>query len=155
MIEKGEKNMNVVYVMFLDYPKTYCYYSELKFIKNGVYDIIADNKTSYNNSVVILDVKGKENAPKGIHLRTITQAKLIEAPPKPDGGVDRFYINEKKGTTVVIWKDGTKTIVKCQEGEDFDFEKGIAMCFMKKAFNDRGCYNDMFKEAIKQMESKE
>lgn len=147
--------MNVVYVAFLGNPKVYCYYSGLKLIKKGIYDIIADSKTSYDNPVIVLDIRGKEEAPKGIPLRTITHAKLIEAPAKPDGGVDRFYINEKKGTTVVVWKDGTKTIVKCQEGEDFDFEKGIAMCFMKKAFNDRGCYNDMFKEAIKQMESKE
>lgn len=147
--------MNVVYVAFLGNPKVYRYYSGLKFIKKGIYEIIADNKTSYDNPVIVIDVKGKEYAPKGIPLRTITQAKLIEAPAKPDGGVDRLYINEKKGTTVVVWKDGTKTIVKCQEGEDFDFEKGIAMCFMKKAFNDRGCYNDIFKEAIKQMESKE
>ena len=147
--------MNVVYVAFLSNPKVYSYYSGLKFIKKGIYDIVADNKTSYDNPVIILDIKEKKKAPKGLHLRTITQAKLIEAPPKPDGGVDRFYINEKKGTTVIVWKDGTKTVVKCQEGEDFDFEKGIAMCFMKKAFKDRGCYNDMFKEAIKQMESKE
>ena len=147
--------MNVVYVAFLGNPKVYSYYSGLKLIKKGIYDIVADNKTSYDNPVVILDIKEKKNAPKGLPLRTITQAKLIEAPPKPDGGVDRFYINEKKGTTVIVWKDGTKTVVKCQEGEDFDFEKGIAMCFMKKAFKDRGCYNDMFKEAIKQMESKE
>ena len=147
--------MNVVYVAFLGNPKIYSYYSGLKFIKKGIYDIVADNKTSYDNPVVILDIKEKEKVLKGLPLRTITQAKLIEAPPKPDGGVDRFYINEKKGTTVIVWKDGTKTVVKCQEGEDFDFEKGIAMCFMKKAFDDRGCYNDMFKEAIKQMESKE
>jgi len=147
--------MNVVYVAFKGSPKVYCYYSELKFIKKGVYEIVADNKTSYDNPVVVLGIGGKKDAPEGIPLRTITHAKLIEAPPKPDGGVDRFYINEKKGTTVIVWKDGTKTVVKCQEGEDFDFEKGIAMCFMKKAFDDRGCYNDMFKEAIKQMESKE
>lgn len=146
--------MNVVYVAFLGNPKVYSYYSGLKFIKKGIYDIVADNKTSYDNPVVILDIKEK-NVLKGLPLRTITHAKLLEAPPKPDGGVDRFYINEKKGTTVIVWKDGTKTVVKCQEGEDFDFEKGIAMCFMKKAFKDRGCYNDMFKEAIKQMESKE
>ena len=148
--------MNVVYVAFKGSAKVYCYYSKLKFIKNGVYNIIADGRTSYSTPVTILDIKRKEDSNLiGIPLRTITHADLVEAPPKPDGGVDRFYINEEKGTTVMVWKDGTKTIVKCQEGEDFDFEKGIAMCFMKKAFDDRGCYNDIFKEAIKQMESKE
>ena len=29
--------------------------------------------------------------------------------------------------TIVFWKDGTKTIVKRQEGTEFDPEKGLAM----------------------------
>ena len=35
--------------------------------------------------------------------------------------------------TIVIWNDGTKTVVKCQEGDNFDHEKGLAMCIAKKA----------------------
>ena len=35
--------------------------------------------------------------------------------------------------TIVLWKDGTKTVVTCQEGDVFDPEKGLALCFMKKA----------------------
>ena len=34
--------------------------------------------------------------------------------------------------TIVLWTDGTKTVVKCAEGEIFDFEKGIAMAVWKK-----------------------
>lgn len=35
--------------------------------------------------------------------------------------------------TIVYWKDGTKTIVKCGRGEtSFDREKAVAMCFLKK-----------------------
>lgn len=34
--------------------------------------------------------------------------------------------------TIVFWTDGTKTIVKCGENDDFDPEKGIAMACMKK-----------------------
>jgi len=35
--------------------------------------------------------------------------------------------------TIVCWKDGTKTIVKCGEDEaSFDREKAVAMCFIKK-----------------------
>lgn len=36
--------------------------------------------------------------------------------------------------TIVFWNDGTKTVVKCMEGELFDEEKGIAMAFMKKLY---------------------
>lgn len=34
--------------------------------------------------------------------------------------------------TIVLWADGTKTVVKCQEGDDYDPEKGLALCYMKK-----------------------
>lgn len=34
--------------------------------------------------------------------------------------------------TIVMWSDGTKTVVKCGEGDTFDPEKGVAMCCMKK-----------------------
>lgn len=33
--------------------------------------------------------------------------------------------------TIVIWKDKTKTVVKCHD-EPFDREKGLAMCIAKK-----------------------
>ena len=40
-----------------------------------------------------------------------------------------------KPATVVYWKDGTKTTVKCgNDEESFDREKAVAMCFLKKMF---------------------
>ena len=47
--------------------------------------------------------------------------------------------------TIVIWKDGTKTIVKCNR-EDYDPEKGLAMAISKKALGNKGNYFDVFKE---------
>ena len=46
--------------------------------------------------------------------------------------------------TIVYWKDGTKTVVKCQEGETFDKEKGLAMAICKKIMNNKGNYNNQF-----------
>ena len=34
--------------------------------------------------------------------------------------------------TIVFWNDGTKTVVKCQENDTFDHEKGLAMCIAKR-----------------------
>lgn len=34
--------------------------------------------------------------------------------------------------TIILWKDGTKTIAKTSGGEAFDPEKGVSICFMKK-----------------------
>ena len=48
--------------------------------------------------------------------------------------------------TIVYWHDGTKTVVKAQDGEPFDKEKGLAMAFMKKVCGNKGNYNEIFKE---------
>jgi len=57
--------------------------------------------------------------------------------------IDKVYFG--KGTTVIKWKDGTSTKVKCQDGETFDKEKGVAMCIIKYMFGDIGYYNEIFK----------
>lgn len=36
--------------------------------------------------------------------------------------------------TIILWADGTKTVVKCSEGDEYDPEKGLAFCYMKKIF---------------------
>ena len=49
--------------------------------------------------------------------------------------------------TIVMWGDGTKTVVKC-ENETFDPEKGLAMAICKKFFGNNGSYYDQFKKWI-------
>lgn len=34
--------------------------------------------------------------------------------------------------TIVLWGDGTKTVVKCSEGDTYDPEKGYMLCYLKK-----------------------
>lgn len=47
--------------------------------------------------------------------------------------------------TIVIWQDGTKTVVSCQKGDEYDPEKGLALCFMKKALGNKGNFNNILK----------
>lgn len=47
--------------------------------------------------------------------------------------------------TIVFWKDGTKTVVKCKN-EKFDPEKGLAMAFSKKMLGNKGNYYNVFKK---------
>lgn len=35
--------------------------------------------------------------------------------------------------TIVLWADGSKTVVKCDPKDKYDKTKGLALCFMKKA----------------------
>lgn len=48
--------------------------------------------------------------------------------------------------TIVFWKDGTKTVVKCQKdkGDTYNPELGLAMCIIKKMCDNKGNYNDVF-----------
>lgn len=52
--------------------------------------------------------------------------------------------------TIVYWKDGTKTVVKCQDGDDFDPEKGFAMAFLKKCWGNTGNFNDKLRKIMKE-----
>ena len=51
--------------------------------------------------------------------------------------------------TVVLWEDGTKTVVKVQDGEIFDKEKGFAMAVLKKMFGNKGNYYNEIRRWIK------
>lgn len=68
--------------------------------------------------------------------------RLVKALPLPytkTVNPDPFepdYFDSKKiifsgNCTIVIWKDGTKTIARCSTWDDFSPEAGVAICFMK------------------------
>ena len=54
--------------------------------------------------------------------------------------------------TIILWADGTKTVVKCQEGEGYDPEKGMAMAISKKALGNKGNYCEVFKKWLPEEE---
>lgn len=45
--------------------------------------------------------------------------------------------------TVVVWWDDTKTVVKCQNGDAFDKEKGLAMAICKRLYGNESNYNNI------------
>lgn len=46
--------------------------------------------------------------------------------------------------TIVLWADGTKTIVKAKNGDIYDPEKGLAMAISKKTLGNCGNYYNIF-----------
>lgn len=50
--------------------------------------------------------------------------------------------------TIVMWEDGTKTIVKCRKGEEYSKEAGLAFCVMKKTYGSK--FHRMFKDWCKE-----
>lgn len=67
-------------------------------------------------------------------------------------GIGSLRISEIKNVifndpaTIVFWEDGTKTVVKCQDGDEFDPEKGLAMAIVKKAYGNKGSYCNKLKK---------
>lgn len=60
--------------------------------------------------------------------------------------IERVIFNAP--ATVVMWADGTKTVVKAQKGEKYDPEKGLAMAISKKALGNGSKYYDTFKKWV-------
>lgn len=55
---------------------------------------------------------------------------------------------------IVLWNDGTKTIIKKQKGDRTDDEKAMALCWMKKLFGNTGHYYDMIKMGLNLVEER-
>lgn len=56
--------------------------------------------------------------------------------------------------TIVYWMDGSKTVVKCQSGDIFDPEKGLAMAIPKRVYGDNGRYYELFKKWLPDSDEK-
>lgn len=57
--------------------------------------------------------------------------------------------------TVVLWGDGTKTVVKCSKDDEFDPEKGLAMAIAKKFFGNENGYTKNIKKWVDTYEDKD
>ena len=86
-------------------------------------------------------------------LATIKNGSYIKVPStkqKAMNSITNVIFNNP--ATIVFWSDGTKTVVKCDERDEFDPEKGLAMAICKKHFGG-GFYNDIFKKWIPKEET--
>lgn len=70
---------------------------------------------------------------------------------KSESSISAFDISNvifNNPATIVLWDDGTKTVVKCQEGDEYSEEVGLALCFAKKALGNKPNFNNVFKKWI-------
>lgn len=69
-------------------------------------------------------------------------SSMYQNGPKPK--IKNVIFNDP--ATIVFWTDDTKTVVKCQDGDIYDPEKGLAMAITKKIFGNKGNYCNEFKK---------
>ena len=75
-----------------------------------------------------------------LHLLSIDYRKLEGKKFK----IKKVIFNDP--ATIVLWEDGTKTVVKAQNEDEFDSEKGLAMAISKKALGNKGNYCNEIKK---------
>lgn len=91
-----------------------------------------------HNMTLSLDENGKQ----------ITTEDKVSLIIKEGMGVIPKKVIFNNPATIVFWNDDTKTVVKAQDGEKYDKEKGLAMCIVKKALGNKGNYYDVIKRWI-------
>lgn len=89
------------------------------------------SKCDFSNSFIIPTEKAREAFRKnfGSHLFAIGQCKTNTLPE-----IKKVIFNDP--ATIIIWADGTKTVVKCAEGDIYTKWAGFAFCVCKKIMGD-------------------
>jgi len=64
-------------------------------------------------------------------------------------GISPVKVIFNNPATIIYWSDNTRTVVKCQSGDKFDAEKGLAMAVLKKLAGNDGSYNNFLNHWLK------
>ena len=78
--------------------------------------------------------------------RGIDKCIIEEAKPRTTYLPEITHVHYNNPVTVVLWDDGTKTIVRCQDGDVYSKETGLALCVTKKAFGNEPNFNNLFRK---------
>lgn len=81
---------------------------------------------------------------------TISMISINQEKPRLDLGIKNVIFNDP--ATIILWNDGTKTVVKVQDGDRFDPEKGLTMAIVKKLLGNQGNYYNELKKWLPEEE---
>ena len=96
-------------------------------------------RVSYRN---LYDIRNDDEVSRNIYRNILNSTYGIGSSHIPE--IKNVIFNDP--ATIVFWEDGTKTVVKCQDGDEFDPEKGLAMAIAKKAYGNKGSYCNKMKK---------
>lgn len=95
----------------------------------------------------IIELLQDKIAEKRKHERELFQERMLKSKKnsinKTINSIKKIRFD--KGWTVIFWENGEVTKVKCQDGESFDPEKGVAMALLKYYSGNISYYNEIFK----------
>lgn len=113
-----------------------------------------DPRMNYNTGNVYVVIDGKAYIPETMEVRTGFREQMefgftVSTDPRYAATNTMLSIKDvifNPPATIVFWGDGSKTVVKCQDGEEFDPEKGLTMAFFKRMHDNKGHYFEEIKK---------
>lgn len=144
----GKYNLNFILMpedfISYGYPEIKSFY-DCGYAPQHVYHDYIDTDIASAYSHILPDlIRSSQNILKGESTMKNTNKK-----PTPSNPIKQVIFNGP--ATIVYWKDGSKTIVKCQEGAVNDPEKGFAMAVARHYFCDilgMSRYDGIFKKYL-------
>lgn len=118
-----------------DIEHGYEYFEDLSTIDNMIEKF---NNSKLNNAYISEDIAMGYGTRKEFIIPELNNRKLT---------IKDVIFNAP--ATIVFWSDGTKTVVKAQNNEKYDREKGLAMAITKKFLGNQGNYYETIKKWIK------
>ena len=143
----GTKTIRIrfVYGVFLDgvkvlenyYTDTDSYVSKLKMRSYYSYGYDVQHLSKFDD---IINLIKKE----------ISEEDIIQKGSRTVPKIEKVIFNNP--VTIILWEDGTKTVVKLQSDDPaaFDKEKGLFMAITKKALGNEGRYYEELKKYLKE-----
>lgn len=129
-------------IITLGYPEIKPFY-DCGYTPQHVYHDYIDTDTAATYTLADL-ITSSQTILKGVSTMKNTNKK-----PTPSNPIKQVIFNGP--ATIVYWKDGGKTVVKCQEGAMNDPEKGFAMAVARHYFCDilgMSRYDGVFKKYL-------
>lgn len=81
----------------------------------------------------------------------IDREKAKRKPQITEADIEKVIVNPP--ATIIYWKDGTKTVVKCSDQDiregRLSPETGVVYAIAKKALGNKGNYNDVLRRLVK------
>lgn len=108
-----------------------------------------DNRTFFDDEMLdfllkeVMEKKAKETVE---NLERDLEGKKRDDIKEFSNDIDHVLFNNP--WTIVFWKDGSVTRVKCQKGDTYDKEKGFAIAVIKHIFGDTNYFNTIFKKWV-------
>lgn len=127
-------------------------YDNEKYIVEISYVVCNESGTRYyrkESQIIGVDLTAEYHSTSNLYRRALNSYYGIKISDLM--GIKKVIFNAP--ATIVLWNDGTKTVVKCSENDIFDPEKGLAFCFLKKLLGS-GYYKIIDSEVSKYDEQK-